>query len=211
MTDPSQPHVPSPGPTPPPQPPQGQPPQGQPAYGQPQYGQPQPGYGAPPPPTPYQPSQPYGGVPLAAWGDRAVAYLWDFIVFPWPAWIALIVGYALAGIGAGNDSGAMVGIGILVVIVGLGLLIWRVVVNYFLDQGRTGYTFGKRKGGIRTVRIADGQPAGVGSCVGRYFLHGLINQACYLDFLWPLWDPMKQTLTDKVLSTYVVQQPDPGV
>jgi uncharacterized RDD family membrane protein YckC len=199
MSDPNQPPpgqpdpAPPAGSTPPPPPPQG-------------YGAPAPGYGAPQPPSPYQ--QP--GVPFASWGQRAIAYLWDFIVFPWPGWVTLIVGYLILGIGAGNDSGALTTVGVLVVLVGFGLSIWRVVVNYMLDQGRTGYTYGKRKGGIRTVRIADGQPSGVGSCVGRYFLHALINQACYIDYLWPLWDPEKQTLTDKILTTYVIQQPDTG-
>ena len=29
-----------------------------------------------------------------------------------------------------------------------------------------------------------------------------------LDYLWPLWDAKNQTLTDKVLGTIVVNQPD---
>lgn len=191
-----------------PQPPPNQPPPGQP--GQPgQYGQQPPAYGAPPPAAPYQQQGPVGGVQVASWGQRAIGTLWDF-VYLWPGWVTAIVGYIILGIGAGGDSGALAGLGGLVVFVGFALFVWRLVVNYILDQGRTGWTYGKRKVGIRTVRIDDGQPSGVGSCVGRYFLHGLINQACYLDYLWPLWDPMRQTLTDKILSTYVVQQPDPG-
>ncbi len=184
---------------------QPQPPPGEPG----QFGQQPPAYGAPPPPTPYQQPSPVGGAQVASWGQRAIGTLWDF-VFLWPGWATVIVGYVILGIGAAGDSGALAAIGGLVIFVGFGLLVWRLVVNYMLDQGRTGWTYGKRKVGIRTVRIADGQPAGVGSCVGRYFLHALINQACYIDYLWPLWDPMRQTLTDKILSTYVVQQPDPG-
>ena len=88
-------------------------------------------------------------------------------------------------------------------------MIWRTVINYMLDQGRTGYTYGRRKVGVRLIREIEGTPTGVWSCVARYFLHGLINQACYIDYLWPLWDPKRQTLTDKILTTIVVHQPPP--
>lgn len=180
-----------------------------PAYGQPAYGQQPPAYGAPPV------ANPYGGGPAggyASWGDRIVATLWD-VLFVWPGWVTILVGYAVlfAGIAANSDGsggGLFFALGALLIVVGIGLGIWRTVINSMLDQGRTGYTYGKRKVGIRVVREADGQPSGVGSCVGRYFLHGLINQICYIDYLWPLWDPKVQTLTDKVLSTIVIKQPD---
>lgn len=179
-------------PTEPPQPPAG--------YG----AQPPAGYGAPPPPTPYQ--QP--PVPYASWGQRAVATLWDGIVYPWPSYPPLLIGFVVLFVAVARESGALLAVGLLLVLLGIAIALWRLIVNYMLDQGRTGYTYGKRKQGIRTIRLADGQPAGVGSCVGRYFLHSLINQACYLDYLWPLWDPQQQTLTDKILSTSVIQQPD---
>ena len=168
------------------------------------------GYGAPMPPDPYQqPSLAY-----ASWGQRVIATLWDF-VYLWPGLIPLALGYALliAGLISADDGsggGALIVLGGLVAAVGFGLALWRTITNYILDQGRTGYTYGKRKVGIRTIREQDGQPSGVGSAVGRYFLHGIINQACYLDYLWPLWDPKKQTLTDKILSTIVVNQPPAG-
>ncbi len=164
-----------------------------------------PGYGAPPPPPqPYQ-QQPYA---YATWGQRAIALLWDSIVYVWMALVLMLIGYIVVIVGAARDSGALVAVGLLLTLAAVVIGIWRTITNYMLDQGRTGYTYGKRKVGIRTVRTADGQPSGVGMCVARYFLHSLINQACYLDYLWPLWDPMRQTLTDKILSTVVVQQPD---
>ena len=79
-----------------------------------------------------------------------------------------------AGIVANSDGsggGALVALGALLIVAGIALGIWRTVINSMLDQGRTGYTYGKRKVGIRVVREQDGQPSGVGSCVGRYFLH----------------------------------------
>ena len=179
----------------------------------PGYGVPEPyaqgGYGAAaPPPDPYA-NAAYG---YASWGQRVIASLWDF-VYLWPGLIPLTLGLVLfiAGVVASGDSGTggglLAALGGLLVLAGFGWALWRTITNYILDQGRTGYTYGKRKVGIRTIREQDGQPAGVGSTVGRYFLHAIINQACYLDYLWPLWDPKKQTLTDKILTTVVVNQP----
>lgn len=203
MSDPNAPQNPYEPPVPPDQQ-AGQPP----AYG---YGAPPPaapgyGYGAPPPATPYgQPAYEY-----ASWGQRAVATLWDWL-YLWPGLIPLLVGYVLIFAAAGSSdsggSGALGAVAAVLIIVAVVLLLWRLIVNYMLDQGRTGYTYGKRKVGIRTVKEQTGQPAGVGLAVARYFLHSLINQACYLDYLWPLWDTKRQTLTDKILTTVVVNQP----
>jgi uncharacterized RDD family membrane protein YckC len=103
---------------------------------------------------------------------------------------------------------ALIIVGSVLLLAGIALSIYLLIRNYILRQGRTGYTYGKAKVGIRVVREVDGQPAGVGNAVGRYFLHAFLNQACYLDYLWALWDPRRQTLADKVLSTVVIRQPE---
>jgi uncharacterized RDD family membrane protein YckC len=150
----------------------------------------------------------------ASWWERVVVTLWDFL-YLWPGWVTGLVGYVMiiaAAVGADSGdsaNGALLGVAILLVIVGFVLVIWRTVINYFLDQGRTGYTYGRRKVGVRLIREIEGTPTGAWSCVARYFLNGLINQACYIDYLWPLWDPKRQTLTDKILTTIVVHQPPP--
>lgn len=195
----------TPGKTPPPNPyepagpPQGQPPyapppQGQPAYGAPAY--PQAGYGMPP------------GY-YASWGDRVVATLWD-LLYVWPGLLVGLVGIVITAVGAGTDNGVVTGLGVLVMLAGWGWMIWRTIRNYFLDQGRTGWTWGKRKVGIRLIQEVDGTPVGPGMAFVRYLLHSVINQACYIDYLWPLWDAKKQTLTDKVLTTVVIKQADPS-
>jgi len=208
------------------QPPYGQP--AQPPYGQPAqpgYEQPQQGYGQQPygqQPNPYgAPQQGYGQQPMyggpggayATWGQRAVATLWD-LVYVWPIFAGYLLGAVLIAVGGAMDNGAgmvLVIIGVVAMIAGIVWGLWRFISNYILDQGRTGYTYGKRKVGIRLLTEATGQPAGALSCVGRYFLHGLINQACYLDYLWPLWDDKNQTLSDKILSTIEIQQPANGL
>lgn len=152
---------------------------------------------------------------FASFADRLVATLWDNFVYMLPAWVAEIVGSVLLLVGiVMADSGESEGMGVTLIVIGIGLLALGVVLmvillirNYILRQGRTGYTWGKARVGIRVVNELDGQPAGVGKAVGRYFLHALINQACYLDYLWALWDPRRQTITDKLLNTVVVRQP----
>lgn len=177
---------------------------------QPPEGPPQPPpHGAPPPDYAPPPAEIF-----ASFADRLVAPLWDAFVYQLPAWVTQLVGVILLAVGIvmteesdteSSGVGLIVAGGLLLVI-GIALAIWLLIRNYILRQGRTGYTYGKAKVGIRVVREFDGQPAGAGSAVGRYFLHALINQACYLDYLWCLWDPRRQTLTDKVLSTVVVRQ-----
>ena len=175
---------------------------GAPAYGAPTYGAP--AYGAP---TYGQAMQPPAGH-YAGWGDRVVATIWDFI-YVLPGLAVVVVGIVITAIGAQMDSGIVVTVGVLVALGGWVWMIWRFIRNYVLDQGRTGWTYGKRKVGIRLINEVDGTPVGAGMAFVRYLLHGLINQACYIDYLWPLWDDKKQTLTDKVLKSVVVQMPDP--
>ncbi|MFF3992408.1 RDD family protein [Streptomyces cyaneofuscatus] len=209
--DPNNPYGQQPG-----QPPQG-PPQGQPGYGYPQQapqGVPQQGYGYPqqqpgyPPQTgyPQQPGQPYGGgypqgqpgygggVPeLAHWGLRAGGLIIDGLIIGAPYLV-------LAGIGgAMGDSvgGFIVLIGFLLMI---GLSFWQLY-----QEGTTGQTIGKKAVGIRLLREADGRPLGFGMAFVRRLAHFLDSIACYIGWLWPLWDEKKQTFADKVCSSVVIR------
>ena len=187
-----------------------------PQYGQPQYGgQPygnQPAYGQGQPGG-MQYGQPGGG--YATWGQRALAMLWDVVVVLWPLAL-MFVGAILLGIGGALASGDSEGVGTALIIVGVIVMvvayvwaIWRQIKNIIIDQGRTGYTYGKRKVGIRVIREQDGQMMGIGSAVARWLLHSILNSCLFLDYLWPLWDPKNQTLTDKILGTIVINQPAP--
>ncbi|MEV7421237.1 MULTISPECIES: RDD family protein [unclassified Streptomyces] len=192
---------------------QGQPGQQQPGYGPPQ-GQ-QPGYGYPQqapqgvPPQGYgypqqQPGQPYGAYPqgqpgygggmpeLAHWGLRVGGKLIDGLI--------MMVPYILVVIGGGLGDSA----GTLFVIIGLlgmlGVFIWQLI-----QEGSTGQTVGKKVVGIKLLRESDGQPIGGGMAFVRTLAHFLDNIACYLGWLWPLWDQKKQTFADKVCSTVVIR------
>jgi uncharacterized RDD family membrane protein YckC len=86
-------------------------------------------------------------------------------------------------------------------VVSLGVTLW----NRVFRQGRTGQSVGKSALHLRLVDSRTYQPVGAGKALGREFLAGIFNNACFLNLLWPLWDDQKQTWHDKVLSTYVIK------
>ncbi|MGC9535348.1 RDD family protein [Streptomyces sp. UG1] len=195
---------------------QGQP---QPGYGYPQQGQPgQPGQGYPQAPQGVPPQQGYGypqqpgypggyqqqpgypggypqqpgyGVqpPYAHWGLRFAGTLVDMLVFAVP--------YILVGVGVANRNSALMIVGYIVI---FGIAIWQLIM-----EGRTGQTLGKKALGIRLVKEATGQPMGVGMAFVRRLAHFLDGIACYIGYLWPLWDAKKQTFADKVCSSIVIR------
>jgi len=178
--------------------PGGQPgPYGQSPYGQNPYGQPGP-YGQPNPyGQPGLPSYPGGGQqdfnaygqtpagmpPLAHWGWRFLSGLIDFI-------ITVIVNAALSAV-AGRAVGSLASVVVLVVFAYL--------------EGTKGQTPGKMAVGTRTLREADGQLLGFGRALGRRLLHVLDTLACFIGYLWPLWDEKRQTFADKIVSSVVIK------
>ncbi|MDX6252367.1 MAG: hypothetical protein QOF10_5727 [Kribbellaceae bacterium] len=193
------------------QPQYGQP--GQPQYGQPQYGQPQ--YGQ----QPYaQPSygQPAsygygyggaGGAELAGWGSRVGAGLIDGLI----SFVPVGIGYGVFGANLASrannaypDDGPTAG-AVIVLVIGLlaslGLWVWNRVIR----QGKTGQSLGKSALNIKLVASDTYQPIGAGKSLLRDILRSIFDSACFLNWLWPLWDEQKQTWHDKVMSTYVIK------
>ncbi|MFC6707224.1 RDD family protein [Flexivirga alba] len=209
------------------QPPQYGAPQGygqQPQYGAPQgYGQ-QPQYGAAQgygQPYTGQPQQ-FGAMPpLANWGQRVGAYLIDGLVML-PGYLLVIPGYVMlfSSLNTTNEcdtagychttttgspspaSFVLILLGFLVV---LGLQIW----NRWIKGGK-GQSIGKKALGISLISESTGQPIGAGMAFVRDLAHMLDGIACYIGYLWPLWDAKRQTFSDKVMNTVVIQGPPPG-
>ena len=191
----------------------GQQPPGQPGgYGQQPPGQPG-GYGQQVPgqpggPQPYGQVQPYGygyapagGGDFASWISRVGASLLDGLISGLPILIGYIV--LFASIDTTTDDVSPIG-GIAVAlgfVASLALSIW----NQGYKQGTTGQSIGKRVLGIKVVGQKTGQPVGFGKGLLRLLLHGIFNNACFLNVLWPLWDDQNRTWTDMVVETYVVQ------
>jgi uncharacterized RDD family membrane protein YckC len=138
------------------------------------------------------------GEPLAAFGDRFLATLIDYGI----SFGIYVGGFVLAGVFGAMKVAALSVLTIVATLGGaLGFVIWNVV-----QEGNTGQTIGKRQVGLRLVKMADGQLVGPGLAIGRYLLHIVDSSVCYLGYLFPLWDPMRQTFADKIVGTIVLKE-----
>ncbi|MFE3939575.1 RDD family protein, partial [Streptomyces goshikiensis] len=114
--------------------------------------------------------------------------------------VMFITGASSSGSGS---SDASAGLSILSLIT----LLYAIGMGFFqlYKEGSTGQTIGKKALGISVLREADGRTLGFGFAFVRKLAHFLDSIACYLGFLWPLWDQKKQTFADKVCNTVVIK------
>jgi len=158
-------------------------------YGQPQYGQQPAQYGQ----QQYGTPGGYGAaaVNYASWGQRAGGYLIDGVI--------LVPVYIVAALLVGHGTFANL-IAVVFYLAGLGAVFYN---RWFLG-GKTGQTWGRKALGIRLVSEETGQPIGPGMAFVRDLCHALDSLACYIGWLFPLWDAKRQTFADKIIKTIVV-------
>lgn len=139
----------------------------------------------------------------ATYGKRVLAYIIDWLVAVVPSIVFLVLGIIFL------FSEDLVGIGVLFIIIGG--LAWLIIGlwNKVFREGRTGQSVGKSQMNIALVDADTGNPLGAGRCFLREFVAWLINSFtlslfAILDYLWPLWDPKKQRLMDKIITSQVV-------
>lgn len=200
-------------------------PQQQPGYGYPPADQPAPGYGAPQPGygAPQQPAYgapqpgyaPFGGygAEYARWGARVGASLIDGLVIFLPFTLLYVIAFTAgtseptcttSGYYTSCDSGTMNALGAICMLLAFVLMVGAGLF-FAYQEGSTGQTLGKRVVGIRVIRETTGQPIGFGMAIVRKLAESVNSFACYLGWLWPLWDEKKQTLGDKIMGTIVVK------
>jgi uncharacterized RDD family membrane protein YckC len=196
-------------PAPPPPPPPGYPPQ---AYGYPPSAHPAqaaPGYGAPPPPgfpAPgypgyAKPTGPAPGVEFASFLQRAGAVIVDGLIFMVPVIVCVVIlGVSSGQDGGGNNAGIAIGV-LGLVLLGIAACVYQIVLP------AQGGTWGMRMVRIRVARADNGANIGIPLALGRWAVMAAISffGFYWLDALWMLWDPLKQTLHDKAVNTYVVR------
>ena len=96
-------------------------------------------------------------------------------------------------------TGATVAIGLALMLAGIvGFLV------LYCTMASRGGSIGHRAVGIRIVDARTGDRVGAWRVFGRRAASYLSSVACYLGFLWPLWDQRKQTWHDMIAKTVVV-------
>lgn len=163
-------------------------------------------YGAmAPPPPPYHPQGAPAG--YASWISRVVASLLDSVLAFVVGGIPLIVGAVLIGVGTDSSTDDLTplgGVGILVMLIGFVLIFAFQIWNVVFRQGNRGSTVGKSIMKIKVVREIDGQVLGAGYGFLRWLMMAILGGACFIDYLWPLWDSKSQTWHDMVVRSVVV-------
>lgn len=150
----------------------------------------------------------------AVWKRRVAAYLIDF----WPSVLVTVAAYVVYGMVMiqmlrQRTTGSLdaqlrwaVPVGIVLAIAALGALAWQ-LYNRWIVAGRTGQSWGKRVLRLRLISEQTGQPIGTLNAFLRDLMH-ILDGAAYLGFLWPLWDRRRQTFSDKLMRTLVVDLPE---
>ncbi len=146
----------------------------------------------------------------ASWGQRVAAYLLDSIPSVIGS-IVFLVGYVywIFEVSTTPDSSLPdLTAGLTPMLVGLGIMLlatgWT-LYNRWLVAGRTGQSLGKRVTRIRLIGEPSDAPIGPMNAFVRDMVHVLDGMA-YVGYLWPLWDEKKQTFTDKILGTVVIDE-----
>ncbi|HEY5783298.1 MAG TPA: RDD family protein, partial [Microlunatus sp.] len=96
-------------------------------------------------------------------------------------------------------------IGLVLMLAAIGWL-WY---NRWLTAGRTGQSMGKRVLRTKLVAEVNGRPIGGVNAFLRDLLH-VLDGAFFIGYLWPLWDAKRQTFSDTIMKTVVIDHPAPG-
>ena len=168
------------------------------AYGQPGYG-----------PAAYGQPMPVRN-DYATWGQRVGSYLIDMA----PTIVGqaiFLVGY-LAFIIDLSNTGATSAAGVVPMVIGslimLAALGWN-IYNRWIVAGRTGQSLGRRVLKIYLVSEETNQPIGALNAFLRDLVHA-VDGVAYVGYLWPLWDEKKQTFSDKIMKTAVIDPAKAG-
>ncbi|MDO8122059.1 RDD family protein [Isoptericola sp. b490] len=141
---------------------------------------------------------PVPDVALAAWPQRARAFLIDVMIVAVPGGaISGVYAAATASDGPTRSSSVVLAVGSLI-----GLVLW--IWNRGVRQG-AGQSIGKGMVGLRLVSEETRQPIGTAMALVRDVVHLLDSSLFLLGYLWPLWDPKKQTFADKIVRTISVR------
>jgi uncharacterized RDD family membrane protein YckC len=146
----------------------------------------------------------------ATWGTRAIGYIIDSLLVGGAMIILFfVVGGVLTGIarlGGENAAGGMCCV--MMMLLPIASLLVGLYNRVYLVALR-GASIGQ---GIMKIKVVDGngqlltQKAALIRLLAQVGL-GLVPLLPILDMLWPLWDERRQTIHDKAVSCYVINNP----
>ncbi len=146
----------------------------------------------------------------ATWANRAIGYLVDAVlVGVVVAVLYLVLGGLLASLaGSVSQDAGVTMCCVSLLLFPLATLLVGLYNRVYLVSQR-GYSIGQ---GLVKVKVVDanGQLLTQGTALIRLLVQagmGLLPFLPLLDLLWPLWDERRQTLHDKAVGCYVINNP----
>jgi uncharacterized RDD family membrane protein YckC len=129
------------------------------------------------------------------WVTRVLAFLIDRapVIAVWLVFVIIAVAIGSAGFAIFLYFLAIVG--------SIGFEVW----NRWILGGQ-GQTIGKKQMKIKLVSEETGQPIGTLNAFLRDLCHIVDGAICDIGYLFPLWDPKRQTLADKIMKTVVIPE-----
>lgn len=174
-----------------------------------------------------QAATPAQGQPVryAGWWQRVGGSILDVLICLIPLIIvSMVLSLMLLGLFVGdseNNAGFAYRAGTFSFSSLLGVIAYAAVFGPYdvlTHSKRQGQTIGKSAVSIRLVDANTGQVPATGAIATRVgfkvglrivgiipFVGWIMLPIALLDWLWPLWDPRKQTLHDKIANTVVVE------
>jgi uncharacterized RDD family membrane protein YckC len=161
----------------------------------------------------------HGGAPVslnyATWANRVIAYLIDTALVV-AVMVALVLAGSVLGLAASSlDAIGQTGGGFAGSYCCCFLLLFPVaqviagIYNRIILPSQRGYSIGQ---GVVKLKMVDGY--GRLLTQGTLWIRllaqvglGLVPFGSVLDLLWPLWDERRQTLHDKAVGSYVINNP----
>jgi uncharacterized RDD family membrane protein YckC len=150
------------------------------------------------------------GMDYAQWGTRVLGYLIDTALV---GAVLMVLHLALGGLfaatlGGGSESAAVGVCCVWLLLAFVSTLLVGLYNRVYLVSQR-GASIGQ---GVVKVKVVDanGQLLSQGTALIRLLAQagmGLIPVLPLLDLLWPLWDIRRQTLHDKAVNCYVINNP----
>jgi len=141
---------------------------------------------------------------LATWGRRAAALGLDALIgiaLCLPGALALAAGDQRVGRGQAGGREVLL-LGLALVAAAVAAMAWQLGWR----QGRLGQSWGKQLLGLYVVDVRNGQPLGGLRGLARLAIRVLLTVLAVpqaVSYLWPLWDPRRQTWEDKAVWSVV--------